>query len=174
MAFETVYDMSGSIQASLVASAYILFDVGMLTLNQYILLDPILLFFMTASVMGMVKVTKHTALYSFTRIWWYWLFFTGTMLACTISVKFVGLFVVLLVGLHTINDLWCELGDMGKPVWSTAKQLASRAIALIIWPILLYVAFFYIHLETLNRSGNGDGFYSSGFQSRLIGNSLYK
>lgn len=25
----------------------------------------------------------------------------------------------------------------------------------------------------LNHSGNGDGFYSSAFQSRLIGNSLY-
>lgn len=33
--------------------------------------------------------------------------------------------------------------------------------------------FFYIHLEILNRSGNGDGFYSSAFQSRLIGNSLH-
>lgn len=35
------------------------------------------------------------------------------------------------------------------------------------------MAFFYIHLKILNRSGNGDGFYSSAFQSHLIGNSLY-
>lgn len=33
--------------------------------------------------------------------------------------------------------------------------------------------FFYIHLEVLNHSGSGDGFYSSAFQSKLIGNSLY-
>ena len=33
--------------------------------------------------------------------------------------------------------------------------------------------FFFIHLTVLNHSGNGDGFYSSAFQSRLIGNSLY-
>jgi dolichyl-phosphate-mannose-protein mannosyltransferase len=44
---------------------------------------------------------------------------------------------------------------------------------LILWPTFLYVLFFYIHLAILNRSGNGDGFYSSAFQSRLIGNSLY-
>lgn len=94
-------------------------DVGMLTLNQYILLDPILLCFMTASVLGMVKLSKATHCGdNFTRRWWYWLFFTGTMLACTISVKFVGLFVVLLVGLHTINDLWIVLGDLAKPVVS--------------------------------------------------------
>lgn len=48
-----------------------------------------------------------------------------------------------------------------------------RAVTLIVWPLLLYMTFFYIHLQVLNRSGNGDGFYSSAFQSRLIGNSLY-
>lgn len=55
----------------------------------------------------------------------------------------------------------------------SVKQLAARALALILWPILLYTIFFFIHLTVLNHSGNGDGFYSSAFQSRLIGNSLY-
>lgn len=32
---------------------------------------------------------------------------------------------------------------------------------------------FYVHLMTLNKSGNGDGFYSSAFQSKLQGNSLF-
>lgn len=146
----------------------------MITLNQYILLDPPLLFFMTASVMGMVKVSKFTeTCQSFTKKWWLWLMFTGTMLACTISVKFVGLFVVLLVGLQTVCDLWNVLGDLTMPIFYSVKQLVARAAALIVWPIFLYVFFFYIHLTVLNKSGNGDGFYSSGFQSRLIGNSLY-
>lgn len=55
----------------------------------------------------------------------------------------------------------------------TIKQTFCRALALILWPIFLYMVFFFIHLSVLNRSGNGDGFYSSAFQSRLIGNSLY-
>lgn len=97
----------------------------MLTLNQYILLDPILLCFMTASVLGMVKITKNTQSGdSFSTKWWAWLLFTGAMLACTTSVKFVGLFVLLLVGLHTVNDLWIELGDLSKPVVSR-QALAS-------------------------------------------------
>lgn len=117
MSFDIVHDLTRSVQASLMASAYILLDVGMITLNQYILLDPILMFFMTASVLGMVKVTKNTEEEkSFSGIWWFWLLFTGLMLACTISVKFVGLFVVLLVGLHTISDLWNVLGNLSKPV----------------------------------------------------------
>lgn len=89
----------------------------MITLNQYILLDPILLCFMTASIMGMIKISKSTHNnQSFTMKWWNWLLFTGAMLACTISVKFVGLFIVLLVGLHTLNDLWIVLGDLTKPI----------------------------------------------------------
>lgn len=146
----------------------------MLTLNQYILLDPILLFFMVASVWGMVKISKATCGGgSYSTRWWLWLIFTGTMLSCTISVKFVGLFVVLLVGLHTASELWFILGDLDQPIMETLKQIVCRALTLILWPVLLYTLFFYIHLRVLNRSGNGDGFYSSAFQSRLVGNSLY-
>ncbi|XP_020806209.1 protein O-mannosyl-transferase 2 [Drosophila serrata] len=174
MGFDTVYDLTRSHEAALLSAAYLIFDVGLLTLNQYILLDPILLFFMMASVWGMVKISRSTSSGgSYSLRWWFWLFLTGTMLSCTISVKFVGLFVVLLVGLHTATELWLILGDLGQPIWETVKQVACRAIALIAWPILLYILFFYIHLSVLNRSGNGDGFYSSAFQSRLIGNSLY-
>ncbi|XP_061388961.1 protein O-mannosyl-transferase 2 [Musca vetustissima] len=174
MAYDTVHDLTRSLEAATLSAFYILFDVGMLTLNQYILLDPILLFFMMASVWGMVKISKVTAAgQSYTFKWWSYLFFTGTVLACTISVKFVGLFVVLLVGLHTITELWCILGDLNKPIRETLKQLGCRAMGLIVWPIALYLTFFYIHLQLLNHSGNGDGFYSSAFQSRLIGNSLY-
>ena len=42
--------------------------------------------------------------------------FTGVSLACTISVKFVGLFVVLLVGFYTVYELWRELGNSNQPV----------------------------------------------------------
>ncbi|XP_031634027.1 protein O-mannosyl-transferase 2 [Contarinia nasturtii] len=174
MVHVTVFDLIESDVGALISSCYVLFDVGMVTLNQYILLDPILLCFMTASIMGMVKVSKATHnRQTFTFKWWIWLLFTGTMIACTISVKFVGLFVILLVGIHTINDLWIELGDLTKPVVEIAKQFVGRAVTLIVWPIILYMCFFYVHLEVLNHSGNGDGFYSSAFQSQLIGNSLH-
>nr|XP_036214847.1 protein O-mannosyl-transferase 2 isoform X2 [Bactrocera oleae] len=174
MAFDTVYDLTQSCEAAVISSIYLIFDVGLVTLNQYILLDPILLFFLTASVWGMTKASILTTTgKSYTLSWWVWLFFTGTMLACTTSTKFVGLFVVMLVGLHTIQQLWIIFGDMGKPIIETVKQIACRTITLILWPIILYMCFFYIHLNVLNRSGTGDGFYSSAFQSRLIGNSLY-
>lgn len=100
----------------LLYNLYIL-DVGLLTLNQYILLDPILLCFMMCAIWGMTRVSS---LYNepFTWKWWGWLLFTGISLACTISVKFVGLFVVLLVGFNTAFELWRELGDLTKPIVS--------------------------------------------------------
>ncbi|VEN44946.1 unnamed protein product [Callosobruchus maculatus] len=172
MTFITVEEMTYSVNAAIYSSLLILFDVGLITLTQYILLDPILLCFMMGSVTGAVKVSSNR-IPEFSVKWWLWLLFTGTMLACCISVKFVGLFVVFLVGFMTIADLWNILGDLTRPVMDTVKHLIARAACLIILPICLYMTFFYIHLTVLNRSGNGDGFYSSAFQSQLIGNSLH-
>ncbi|XP_044730943.1 protein O-mannosyl-transferase 2 [Chrysoperla carnea] len=174
MAYLIVWECTQSISSAFFAALLILFDVGLLTLTQYILLDPLLLCFMMGSVLGMVKVSSKTQSGDvFQWNWWGWLLFTGTMLALCISVKFVGLFVILLVGLFTISDLWRDFGDLSKPVIFTVKQLFARALCLIIWPALVYMLIFYIHLRVLNKSGNGDGFYSSAFQSQLEGNGLH-
>ncbi|KAL0110076.1 hypothetical protein PUN28_013605 [Cardiocondyla obscurior] len=172
LSYLIVWDLTKSVRASALAASLILCDVGLLTLNQYILLDPILLCFMMCATWGMAHVASLRD-YPFTRRWWLWLSFTGASLACTISVKFVGLFVVLLVGLYTAYELWRELGDLSKPISYVGKHLLARCFTLIILPILLYMLFFYIHLSVLNKSGSGDGFYSSEFQSLLRGNSLY-
>ncbi|XP_018402294.1 PREDICTED: protein O-mannosyl-transferase 2 [Cyphomyrmex costatus] len=172
LSYLIVWDLTKSICASALAAFFILCDVGLLTLNQYILLDPILLCFMMCATWGMAHVASLRDR-PFTRSWWSWLSFTGASLACTISVKFVGLFVVLLVGLYTVYELWRELGDLSKPISYVGKHLLARCFCLILLPVLLYMLFFYIHLSVLNKSGSGDGFYSSEFQSLLRGNSLY-
>lgn len=168
----TVWEMTQSLSAATFAAVFILCDVGILTLTRYILLDPIFLFFMMGTVFG---ITKFRSLYNrpFSYSWWFWLFFTGFMMASCVSVKFVGLFTVILVGLMTVEDLWNILGELEKPFMYTVKHFSARFLGLIILPVMLYMVYFYIHLQVLNRSGNGDGFYSSAFQSKLIGNSLY-
>jgi dolichyl-phosphate-mannose--protein O-mannosyl transferase len=40
----------------------------------------------------------------------------GVMLSCSVAVKFVGIFVVVFVGIRTIADLWEILGDISRPV----------------------------------------------------------
>lgn len=110
---------------------------------------------------------------AFTFKWWFWLTWTGVFLTCSISVKFVGLFIVLLVGLRIVTELWQILGDLTNSIALFLRHLAYRAICLIVLPIVLYTIFFYIHLKVLSKSGSGDGFFSSAFQSQLEGNSLY-
>uniref|UniRef100_A0A0P4VRA3 Protein O-mannosyl-transferase 2 n=1 Tax=Scylla olivacea TaxID=85551 RepID=A0A0P4VRA3_SCYOL len=171
-AFIIVWEMTLSLPAATFASSLILFDIGLLTLTQYILLDPILLFFIMGSVVGMVKFHAQRER-AFSGSWWGWLAFTGFMLSGSVSTKFVGLFVVVFVGLHTIATLWDLYGDLRNPLSLVAKHFLSRALGLILLPIILYCAYFYIHLTILCKSGNGDGFYSSAFQSQLEGNSLY-
>ena len=47
--------MTQSVTASSIAGALMLFDVGVLILNRYILLDPILLFFISSATYSMAK-----------------------------------------------------------------------------------------------------------------------
>lgn len=88
----------------------------------------------------------------FTIQWWFWLSLTGTMLGCAFSVKFVGLFVILLVGANTVEQLWDILGDLSRPISYTLKHFVARAICLIGIPVTLYVLFFFIHLKVLYKS----------------------
>lgn len=172
-AFVTVWDMTKSLLGATWAALLILCDNGLVTLSQYILLDPILLFFLLGSVMGNARFRSVNTRVPFTLSWWFWLAFTGLFLACSVSVKFVGLFVVLYVGIFTVWDLWVTLGDLAHPLKHTARHFTARALCLIILPVAVYMAAFYIHLAVLNRSGSGDGFFSSAFQSQLRGNSLF-
>ena len=54
-----------------------------------------------------------------------------------------------------------------------AQHFFARVLCLIIWPVVIYMTIFAFHLMVLSNSGNGDGFFSSEFQSTLVGNELY-
>ncbi|XP_008282287.1 protein O-mannosyl-transferase 2 [Stegastes partitus] len=141
-------------------------------MRGYILLDPILLFFIMAAVLSMVKFNQQRYR-PFSASWWLWLVLTGVSLAGALGVKFVGLFVILLVGLNTVWDLWRLLGDLSLSLVDFAKHFLARVVGLIVLPLFLYVTIFAVHFVVLNKSGPGDGFFSSAFQSRLMGNNLH-
>ncbi|XP_042293703.1 protein O-mannosyl-transferase 2 isoform X5 [Sceloporus undulatus] len=168
----TVWELSKSLQAAMLTAAFLIFDTGFITLSQYILLDPILMFFLMGAVFSMVKYNS-CANRPFSALWWFWLCLTGINLAGAMGVKFVGLFVVLFVGLNTVCDLWELLGDLSLSLVTLGKHFLARVLCLILLPLALYTALFAVHFAVLNRSGPGDGFFSSGFQSRLIGNNLH-
>lgn len=172
LAYLTVLELSKSLPAALLTAALLIFDTGCLTLSQYILLDPILMFFIMASLLSMVKYNSYTNR-PFSAPWWFWLSLTGINLAGALGVKFVGLFIILQVGWNTISDLWHLFGDLSLSLATMWKHLLARILCLIVLPLVIYMATFAIHFLVLNKSGPGDGFFSSAFQARLSGNNLY-
>lgn len=48
--------------------------------------------------------------------WWFWLSSIGVFMTGSLSIKFVGLFVVIFVGIRAIAELWDILGDLSFPV----------------------------------------------------------
>lgn len=85
----------------------------------------------------------------------------------------MGLFIVTVVGLQTISDLWEILGDLSTSTQDIVKNFLARVACLIVLPLTTYLFYFWIHLKVLSVSGTGDGFFSSAFQSQLEGNSLF-
>ncbi|XP_041827966.1 protein O-mannosyl-transferase 2 [Melanotaenia boesemani] len=171
-AYLIVLELSQSHTAALITATLLIFDTGCITISQYILLDPILMFFIMAAVLSMVKFNQQSYR-PFTAPWWLWLVLCGVNLAGAVGVKFVGLFVILLVGLNTIWDLWRLLGDLNVSLMDIAMHFLARVAGLILLPLFLYITIFAVHFVVLNKSGPGDGFFSSAFQSRLIGNNLH-
>lgn len=111
--------------------------------------------------------------------WWLWLVLTGVNLAGALGVKFVGLFVIMLVGLNTAWDLWRLLGDLDLPLVLICKDviadfmlngecqcskvlisvcqaefwkhLSARVFGLILLPLTLYIMIFAVHFVVLNK-----------------------
>ncbi|WAR19528.1 POMT2-like protein [Mya arenaria] len=53
------------------------------------------------------------------------------------------------------------------------KHFLARALCLIGLPVICYMLIFAVHFKVLYKTGGGDGFYSSQFQSQLEGNRLH-
>ena len=171
--FLTVWTLTGSLAASTLGSIFLIFDTGFTVINRFILLDPLLIFFMSASILADVKFRSLPPSASFSKEWWLYMTLTGVFLVSTFSVKFVGLFVILYVGLNTAQDLWTILGQTSRKKSDVGRHLVARVVCLIIVPICLYIGYFYIHFLVLSKSGPGDGHFGARFTSTLENNPFH-
>jgi dolichyl-phosphate-mannose-protein mannosyltransferase len=158
-------------------SLLVVFEMLSLTLSKFILLDSILLFFTVSSYYCLVRLHMlrlQNKLLTFEGI--ISLFATGVSLGCVCSVKWVGLFVTLLVGLYTIYDLLIRtyelMAENGNSYKTYAIHWISRILTLIVVPITIYMICFKIHFAVLTKSGPGDGSISTLLQASLEGNTI--
>ncbi|OZJ06319.1 hypothetical protein BZG36_00722 [Bifiguratus adelaidae] len=171
LAYETALELKLSRRACLLAACMVLLDTAYLCISRFILLDSMLLFF-TCSTLYCLSVFHNLKDEAFSLDWWIWLAFTGLSLGCVSSVKWVGFFIVALVGLYTIEELWEMFGDLEMPFERYLRHWIARILCLIVLPILVYIFSFALHFAILNHSGPGDAQMSSLFQARLKGNNF--
>ncbi|CCE65400.1 hypothetical protein TPHA_0L00440 [Tetrapisispora phaffii CBS 4417] len=149
----------------------VLFENSYATLGRFILLDSMLLFFTVASF-GAFVMFYNQRNNPFGRKWWKWMLITGLNLGCVISVKMVGLFMISVVGIYTVAELWNFLADK-KMSWKTyLGHWLARILCLIIVPLAVFMFCFKIHFDLLTNSGSADAMMPSLFQAGLNGSKI--
>lgn len=168
LAYFTAKSIGFSLPTVWLFTSMVLFENSFTTLGKFILLDSMLLFFTVASFYCFVTYHSYRNK-PFSRKWWKWLTLTGITLGCTISVKMVGLFIITVVGIYTVGELWTFLADK-KMSWGTYFfHWLARIVCLILVPSAVFMTCFKVHFDLLSHSGTGDANMPSLFQANLQG-----
>ena len=170
LSFLTTWTLTESLTASIIASTLTCFDTGLTSLTRFILLDQPLLVFIALSFLSCVIFDQVPSQESFSRSWVTKMAMIGICLGLVISVKLVGLFIILYAGLQTINDLWNLFNDLTVTFKLFLRHFLYRVVFLILVPVSIYVLLSLLHLMILSKAGNGDAYHSPLFQSYLEDN----
>lgn len=172
LSYATMIALGFGEYAAALTGTLMTFDNALTVHSRLILLDMILIFFINVAIYAWVKFRQGRAR-PFGPAWIAWLLLTGVGIGCASSVKMVGLLTVSAIGIATLYDLW-ELADRkrGNTELCLAKHFIWRTIGLIILPVAIYIACYYVHFAVLNRTGPGDVYMSAEFQATLEGNTM--
>lgn len=173
LSYASLMEMGLSVTSAGLAAGLQGFDNALTVQSRFILLDSILIFFISGAVYAWIRFRQQRSR-PFAPQWWLWLCLTGASIGAATSVKMVGLFTVGAIGVATVVDLW-ELADWRRRNSDATfkKHFLCRALALIALPVLIYVATFYVHFTVLTKTGPGDEYMSAEFQAMLEGNELH-
>lgn len=171
LAYWTAKNMGFNLLTVHLIAIMVTLEHSYIVLSKFILLDSMLLFFTVATF---ACLTKMYTLRSepFTKRWRFWMWLTGLSIGCVCSVKWVGLFVTLVVGAYTILELFTLRFDTRLSRKRYFKHWTIRVINLIITPFLIYLFLFKIHFTLLYKSGPGDASTNTLFQVNLENNEI--
>lgn len=176
LAYKTALELGFSQWSVWFVSLMVVFEMISLVLSKFILLDSMLLFFTVLCYYCLIKL--HNLNISNRLLTWQgfrWLVMTGISIGCVCSVKWVGLFTTVTIGLYIIYDLLIKFYQTATNRLSYKTYLChwiTRIVSLIVVPFIIYLVSFKIHFTVLSHSGPGDGSISTLLQASLEGNTI--
>ncbi|XP_005092590.1 protein O-mannosyl-transferase 1 [Aplysia californica] len=153
--------------AAAMAGIMVAIDNALLVQSRFMLMEGMLIFFSTLSVLAYLKFRNCHR--EFSLIWWFWLCLAGISFTCTLSVKYVGVFTMFLVVVRIWRDFWRMLDDSSRSDMTLVKHLFARLLTLVTVPVAVYLSIFYVHLSVLHKAGPHDNIMTSAFQASLEG-----
>jgi len=169
-AFISLQSAGFSLSSSVLATLLVVLDSALTLQFRFILLDSFLVCFIAGTACFWIRFQSRNEGIHFGFGWFLDLFLVGVFLGLTNSVKSIGLFTTAWIGFRTLLDLYSMLSDTRIGVFRFIGHFLARAFCLILVPLTIYLACFYVHFEILTHSGPGDNMMSLDFQKGLIGN----
>ena len=165
--FWTMKTLNFSALACTLSAAVVAFDNAQVIDSRLILLDSTLVLAVALTMLCYAKFSVYRRA-PFTRWWWTWLVASGVSISCVISTKYVGVLTYFTVGVAVVHELWLLLDiNRGLTIEQFAHHFMARFMALIVFPFVIYLYWFYLHFRILSKSGPGDAFMSADFQDSL-------
>lgn len=146
----------------------LLVENSLATQSRFFMLDAPLVFFTALTTYSFKRLQLAAP---FTRKWYQALFGTGLALGLTISSKLTGLFTFAWVGIWTLYQLWCYVGDLEVTYKQLFGHVVARAFALVVVPLTIYCGIFATHFKLLPNRGTGAGSVSPQFQAEFADSS---
>ncbi|XP_037523834.1 protein O-mannosyltransferase 1 [Rhipicephalus sanguineus] len=148
------------------AAVLVLVENSLLTQSRFVLMEGILMCF---SALGLLALLKFRRQRSFTFSWWLWLILSVSFLTCSMCVKYIGIFSMLLAVYIMARDFWRMLGNGSFSDATLWAHFIARATVMTVVPLGIYLGVFYVHLSLLTRAGPHDNIMTSAFQASLEG-----
>ena len=155
-------NLGASRRVSALGAALLLLDNALLVESRFILIDSMLVLFGLGAVACYLAARKH---HGRSRVI---LIAASALLGgLAASTKWTGLTALGLIGVIWLIDLFRP--NLNKS-W---RRAIPEGLILIIIPALVYLSVFWVHFNLLPKSGQGDAFMSTRFQSTLVDNANY-
>ncbi|KAF5273591.1 hypothetical protein FQR65_LT04589 [Abscondita terminalis] len=166
--YHLMNEMKLSQWTSLLAALLILLDNAVLTQSRFILMESMLLLFMTFGLLSILKFRKYYDT-PFSIFWWIWLISGAASLTCALCVKYAGFYSCCLGVAILARDFWNSLASPKFSDRTLSIRFVMQTFVGVMTSALIYLGIFYVHLSVLYKAGPHDSIMTSAFQASLEG-----